>query len=316
MAAPTSKPRAVDYRIAPFDLHLLLAVQAQGSITAAAAAVSLSLPATSARIKALEGAVGVRLLERSKAGAALTDAGRALVRHARRVLAELESLHIEMAGFGGGLRGTVRLLCNTAAMSEWLPARLGRFLMQHPDLDIDVQELPSDAVLDALRRGVADVGIVADHVDNTAGLITRPWLNDELVAVWPRAWPRAGLAGGPSTRARSIRFADLLDRPFVGLSRESGLSRFLIQQASRSGRVLHHRVRLSNFEAVVRVVAEGVGVAVMPRSAVLGRGDLSGQVKVMALADDWAQRQLLICTTEQGEAVAGVQLLIGALLAE
>ena len=54
MPANAARPRAVDYRIAPFDLHLLLAVQEQGSITAAAAAVSLSLPAASARIKALE----------------------------------------------------------------------------------------------------------------------------------------------------------------------------------------------------------------------------------------------------------------------
>jgi molybdate transport repressor ModE-like protein len=143
--------RSVDYRIDPFDLHLFAAVLEHGSITAAAAATSLSLAAASARIKALESSVGAKLLDRSKAGASPTDAGRALARHGRHVLSVLEGLHAEMASFGRGLRGTVRMLCNTAALSEELPPRLGRFLLRHPDLDVDVQELPSDAVLDGLR---------------------------------------------------------------------------------------------------------------------------------------------------------------------
>lgn len=50
-------------------------------------------------------------------------------------------------------------------MAEALPLRMGRFLVAHPDIDLELQELPSDAVLQALRRGVADVGIVADYVD-------------------------------------------------------------------------------------------------------------------------------------------------------
>ena len=78
----TSARRTVDYRIAPFDLHLFSAVIAHGTITAAAEAVNLSLAAASARLKALEDAAGARLLDRSKAGAAPTDAGRAMARHA------------------------------------------------------------------------------------------------------------------------------------------------------------------------------------------------------------------------------------------
>jgi DNA-binding transcriptional LysR family regulator len=96
----------------------------------------------------------------------------------------LDTLHVEMAGFGRGLRVSVRLLCNTAALAEALPPRLGRFPVEHPDIDVDLQELPSDAVLDALRRGVADLGIVADHVDSS-GLVAQPWLADDLVAWLP-----------------------------------------------------------------------------------------------------------------------------------
>lgn len=247
--------------------------------------------------------MGTPLLLRSKAGATPTDAGRALARQARRVLVELESLHLEMASFGGGLRGTLRLLGNTAALSEALPVRLGPFLMAHPDLDVDVQELPSDAVLDGLHRGTAELGVVADHVD-TRGLVARPWLSDPLVAVLPRAWTVG--------RLRSIAFAELLERPWVGLARDSGLGRFLAAQAARSGRVPRHRVRLGGFEAVAQVVTAGVGLAVMPSSAAR-RLAVQG-LRCLPLSDPWARhRQLLLCTTAASEEQPGVQALVAAL---
>lgn len=299
----TKERRTVDYRIDPFDLHLFAAVVQHGTITAAAAAVSLSLSAASARLKALEDATGACLLERSKAGAALTDAGRALARHAHRVLADLESLHVDMASFGHGLRGTLRLLCNTAAMSEALPARIGRFLSATPDLDVDVQELPSEAIVDALRRGTADLGIVADHVD-TSGIHVKPWLDDRLVALVP-----ARYAVG---RRRSISYGELLEEPLVGLPRDSGLSRFLAAQASRSGRVPRHRVRLGGFDAVARLVAAGAGAAVMPEGAA-NRYRGAG-TRVLALSDPWARRRLLVCITPQGAELNTVRALVDALL--
>lgn len=296
--------RTVDYRIDPFDLHLFAAVLQHGTITAAAAAVNLSLAAASARLKALEDATGARLLERSKTGAAPTDAGRALARHANRVLAELESLHVDMASFGRGLRGTLRLLCNTAAMSEALPRTIGTFLSTTPDLDVDVQELPSEAVIDALRRGTADLGIVADHVD-TSGLLVRPWIEDRLVALLP---------GRHATgRRRSVTYSELLEQPLVGLPRDSGLSRFLAVQASRSGRVPRHRVRLGGFEAVAQLVAAGAGAAVMPESAAVRYRELG--TRVVALSDSWARRRLLICMTPQGAELNTVRALVDALLA-
>jgi molybdate transport repressor ModE-like protein len=299
----TQTRRTVDYRIDPFDLHLFTAVLAHGSITAAATAVNLSLAAASARLKALEAATGTRLLERSKAGAVPNDAGRALARHAHRVLAELESLHVDMASFGHGLRGTLRLLCNTAAMSEALPRRIGAFLSTTPNLDVDVQELPSEAVVDALRRGTADLGIVADHVD-TSGLIVEAWLDDRLVVLLPGRW-----AFG---RRRSVAYGELLDHPLVGLPRDSGLSRFLAAQASRSGRVPHHRVRLGGFDAVAQLVAAGAGAAVMPERAATRFRD--PRTRVLRLSDPWAQRQLLICMTPQGAAMNSVRALVKALL--
>jgi DNA-binding transcriptional LysR family regulator len=295
--------RSSDYRVDPFDLQLFASVVETGTITDAAQAMNLSLAAASARLKSLEARVGVQLLERSKRGCAVTDAGRSLVRHARRVLADLDTLHIEMGAFGQGLRGSVRMLCNTSALAEALPKRIGAFLIEHPDIDLDLREHCSDAVLEGLRRGVADVGIVADHVD-TSGLITQPWIHDQLVALLP-----------PQGRRRSpctLRFVELLDRPFVGLSADSALSRFLLQQAAQSGRVPQYRVRLSGFDAIAQLVEAGVGVAVVPVSTV-GRWR-DARVEVVGLQDAWANRRLLICSTAQAAGQPAVEALIDALL--
>lgn len=301
-ARSTSLPiaRPIDYRVDPFDLQLFEAVVAQGSITAGAQVMSLSLPAASARIQALEHRVGVRLLERSKSGAVATDAGRALSRQANRVLAELDSLHVAMSAFGHGLRGTVRLLGNTAAIVEALPPRIGRFLAEHPDIDVELQEMASDAALQALRDGVADVAIVADHVD-TSGLDARPWLEDELVALVPAT----------GRKRAAMRFVELLEQPFVGLAADSGLSRFLAMQAARCGRVPHHRVRVSGFDAVAQLVESGAGVAVMPRGAAERRP--SPALRVVRLNEPWARRTLLICHSAQAPSLPGVRALIESL---
>ncbi|TXI23768.1 MAG: LysR family transcriptional regulator, partial [Roseateles sp.] len=108
--------------------------------------------------------------------------------------------------------------------------------------------------------------------------------------------------------------AELLDQPFVGLGRDSGLSRFLLAQAARGGRVPRHRVRLGSLEALVQMVAAGVGVAVVPQSA--AQRLASQALRTRPLSDAWArQRWLLLCTTAASDARPATRALVQALLA-
>ncbi len=291
-------------RLDPFDLRVFAAVVEAGSITAGAAQIHLSLAAASTRLQQLEHAVGAALLLRSRRGVTPTDAGRTLLRHAARLQREMEALHAAMAAHAHGVRSTVRLLCNTAAMTEHLPPLLGRFLAQadHADIDVDLRELDSQDVLLAMRREQADIGVVADYVQ-TEGLDTRPFRQDHLVALLrAAAVPR---------RRRTMAFAALLDRPFVGLPADSGLSRFLQRQALQHGRGLHHRVRVSSLEAVVSLVADGVGVAVVPQAAATRLAD--ARVAWQPLGDTWATRRLLLCTPGGEPPSAAAARLLGFL---
>ena len=293
------------HRIDPFDLRLFAAVAEAGTITAGARAVHLSLAAASARLQALEAAVGAALMQRAKTGITLTDAGRTLLRHAGRLQHEMDALHAGMAAHAHGVRSTVRLLCNTAAISEYLPPLLGPFLAARPQVDVELRELDSQYVLFAMRQERADLGIVADYVA-TDGLATRTFREDRLVAVLP-----AALAEG-STRA--IAFSALLEQPCVGLPAEAGLSRFLQARALQQGRGLHHRVQVPGFESLMRLVGDGVGVAVMPAPTA---ARLAGPaVRVLPLSDDWAVRRLLVCTSADEALTPAAAALMDALVVQ
>lgn len=298
-------PATTGYRIDPYDLRLFAAVVEAGTITAGAQRMHLSLAAASTRLQQLEHALGTQLLHRAKRGVTLTDAGRTLLRHAGRLQREMDALHGEMAAHAHGVRSTVRVLCNTAAMTEYLPPLIGPFLARHPEVDIELRELASQDALLAMRQESADLAVVADHVDTT-GLHTRPFRADPLVAVLPPGGSRKGRgavpdAPGPRQRLR-LRFADLLSQPFVGLPAESGLSRHLHAQALTHGRGLHHRVRVGGLEVVLRLVAQGVGVAVLPQATarrfLAGLAPGAPRPRVRPLADGWTRRQLLLCSAE------------------
>ncbi|WP_083748683.1 LysR substrate-binding domain-containing protein [Pelomonas sp. KK5] len=290
------------HRIDPYDLRLFAAVAEAGTITGGAAAMHLSLASASVRLQKLERASGSMLLLRSKRGVALTDAGRTLLRHAGLMQRQLAALHADMGAHARGLSATLRLAGNTAAVSEHLPPRLGPFLAAHPQLDVELSELPSTEALQALRQGRVELAVVADHVGLDDAVAARDFGIDRLVALLPAR------GAGP---ARSTDFAALLDRPFVGLPPEAGLSRFLQRRALDHGRNLHQRLGVRSFDAVARLVAEGVGVAVMPEAAALRWPD--PRLRLRPLRDAWATRRLLLCWS--GEPTAGAALLRDALLA-
>ncbi|WP_234266831.1 LysR family transcriptional regulator [Hydrogenophaga sp. NFH-34] len=294
--------RPVDFRLDPFDLRLFVAVIDTGTITAAAQTLGLSLAAASTRLKGLEARVGTPLLVRTKSGAALTDAGLALTEHAHRILSGMAALHADMSRFADGLRGTLKLYGNTSAVTQVLPPLLGDFLTRHRAIDLDLQDMPSEAVLEALRRGACDVGIVASHVD-TQGLPSHRWVDDDLVALLP----------GRQRSAKALSLHQLLERPWVGLPEDSGLSRFLAQQARRGGRLPHYRVRVGSLEAVVELVAAGAGVAILPQRAVLRSPHTATHLRVQPLQDAWARRHLCVCTTPASAERPAVSALVNAL---
>lgn len=279
------EPRgAVRLRADPQDLRLFLAVFEAGSITAASQRVHLSLAAASGRLQALEASIGTPLFDRSRRGVSPTPAGQVFARHARAVLMQLEQLGRELAPFVDGERGTVRLLCNTAALTEYLPEPLARFLTLHPHIDVQLDEAPSMAIVEAIREGKALAGVLADSVDTT-GLAVAPFREDRLVLLVPAA---TGWLDGDG-----VAFSEALGHPFVGV-RESALRSFLDAQAARAGRVVRYRLLVAGFEDACQLVGRGIGLAALPMRAAQRLAE-PAVARIVPLRDDWATRRLLLC---------------------
>jgi DNA-binding transcriptional LysR family regulator len=285
------------------DMRLLRDVAEAGSITAGAARSRLALAAASTRIRGLELDVGAPVFVRSRSGVTLTAAGRALLAHARGMIAAAERLTDDMKAYGAGIAGEVRLLSNTNAITEHLPEALAAFLATHPGVSIDLEERLSNEIVGLVAEGAADIGVVAGTVDLGA-LETYPFRTDRFVVVAGESHP---LAAEPAAA-----FIDVLDFDFVGLDRASALHRFLADKAARVGRPLRLRVQVRSFEAVCRLAEAGVGVGVAPETTARRAAATMG-LKVIRLADDWALRELKICVRELADLRPTARLLADSL---
>lgn len=285
------------------DLRLYLNVLQAGNITAGASLSHLSLAAASARIRAMEASLGVECLQRSRRGVSPTPAGQALAQHARLLLQQVERMNHDLAEYAQGFKGRVRLLSNTAALTEYLPELLADFVRQHPTISIDQQELTSLRITHVLRQDGADIGIVSNVVD-TRDLQTRPFRDDPLVLVMPLDHPLIPTA--------APTFNDTLGHDYVGLAPSSALSVYLEQQALHSGMRMQVRVRAEGFDGVLRMVARGAGLGIVPK-ATIARWQAAPTFKVVNLSEPWADRKLLLCARSFEHLPAYARALLEAL---
>ncbi|WP_175688322.1 LysR family transcriptional regulator [Burkholderia anthina] len=267
------------------DLRLFLNICEAGTITSGAERTHITLQAASERIRGMEDELGVPLLHRTKSGAQPTDAGLALEHHARTVLQQIDHMRGELQQYGQGLRGHIRLLCNTASLSEYLPDALAAYLPHHPKLSISVEERSSQEIVHAIRNKTAEVGIVADSV-GLGGLEQKPFREDWLIVVVPAAHPLA-------TRDR-VAFDEIADADFVGLTDGSALQVHLADQARALGKRIRYRVQLKSFDAICRVIESGVGIGIVSRHAA-ERAMQTMDVRLVELSDAWSHRKLTLC---------------------
>jgi len=267
------------------DMRLFLTVVECGSLTQGARAMHLALASVSERIAGMEEALGAPLLERNRRGVRATAAGEALVRHARAILGQVEQMRGELRTYATGLKGRVRLWSNTAAIATFLPGELCRFLADHPDLSIDLDERTSVDIVQAVGQWRADLGIVADSTD-LGMLQTHLLMSDQLVVVANR---RHQLAGQDT-----VAFADILGEPIVGIA-DSALALHLAERASRLGRQLDYRIQLRNTEHLAMHVEAGIGISILSRAVA---STLCRDLAIVPLAESWATRRVYLCARD------------------
>ena len=269
------------------SLALFLRAVESKSLSKAADQSHLALAAASRRIALLEYRYSVPLLYRSSKGVTPTPAGIALAAHARRMFDEVDKLRAAMADYAEGVKGHLRIQANTSAITQYLPHDLARFAAEYPDLKLELEECRSVEIVQALRDGRADIGIVMEGVE-LDGLASFPYRKDRLVAVVPR---------GHEMRTRSTPFATLLKYDLVGLDGSAAMMRLLSSAAVRAEQPLRLRIQVKSFEAVCKLVQAGMGIGVLPEVAARDFVPMMG-LRLIRLTDDWADRSMHVCVRD------------------
>jgi molybdate transport repressor ModE-like protein len=249
-------------------MRLLVEIERQGSVSAAATAIGIGQPSASQHLRLLETAAGQRLVERNGRGSRLTEAGHVLAARAAQALSSLGAAEEELGALAGLQTGTIHLGASTAPGVYLLPDTLGCFRRSYPGVTVEVEIAASDEILRRLLSGRLQLAIVgAQRADERIEL--EPFLEDEIVGV-----AKPGLAQLKRGALAPTKLSE-----FMLLAREPGSSsqRAVDEELREIGVRPEGVWELGSSEAIKRAAREGLGLAFLSRYAVaeeVERGDL------------------------------------------
>jgi DNA-binding transcriptional LysR family regulator len=241
------------------QLAHFIAVAEDGSFTRAAQRLGYVQSALSVSIQSLERELDVRLLDRTTHRVQLTDAGQVLLPSARAALAAAEELRNGAAAVKGVLRGTLRIAIMQSFALLDVPRLLGEFHRRHPGVEITMRPAAggSASLLDDLAAGEFDVGFVADD-GRPRGLQLFPLAREPLLLVH-----RPGI--GPDA-AEPVPLSALQSESFIDFPRGWGTRTALDRAFADEGLARRVSIEVADVEVLVRIVREGLGVALTPES--------------------------------------------------
>jgi DNA-binding transcriptional LysR family regulator len=267
------------------DVRLLVAIASTGSLSKAAASFPVAVSAASTRLRQFEQRCQVTLFTRNASGMTATPAGRLVLEACQRILNETQRLTDNLQELCGQQRVVLKLCASTVANSTFLPAALGPFLADYPEVDLQLTEGTSRAILRDVQAGEIDLGVY-DGNQPTGGLLSLPFRDDRLVLLVPHGHQLAG--------RRQVKLVEALGFPYIGLPGERAMQRFIEDKAIAAGIALRVRVRAPSFDAIAQLVAQGAGIAMLPEAAA-SRLAQELPLILVGIADSWASRELRLC---------------------
>jgi DNA-binding transcriptional LysR family regulator len=239
-------------------LSYFVAVAEEGQVTRAALRLSVAQPAVSAQLRRLERELGEPLFHRDQRGVRLTGVGEAFLPHARAALAAAERGRDAITSLRGLVTGSLRVGV-VRPVDRRFAAALGAFHRAHPAVGIAVVEEHNDPLLEALGTGEVDVALVG-----TARRLPPP-VRTKVIATEPLA---LGVRRDhPLARRGTVTLAALRGEPMIALTRESGLRSVLENACREAGFSPRIAVEAGELGGLAELAAEGLGVAIAPRSA-------------------------------------------------
>ncbi|MES2683586.1 MAG: LysR family transcriptional regulator [Pseudomonadota bacterium] len=239
-------------------LSAFLEVADTASFSKAAERLFLSQPAVSKRIATLEDQLGRQLFDRVGRQISLTDAGRALLPYARRVLHDIEDGRRALSMLSEKVEGRLSIGTSHHIGLHRLPTVLRAYTLAYPQVDLDIQFMDSEVACEAVLAGKLELGIVTLPSQPLPQLKSRLVWPDPLAVVVAPAHPLAAL--------KRPKLDDLAEHPAVLPDEATYTHRIVTAALTQHG--LKPRIRLATnyLETLKMLVVIGLGWSVLPRS--------------------------------------------------
>lgn len=225
----------------------------------AARRLNISQPPLSISIRQLEGRLGVQLFARTQRVVELTVAGQVLLQKALPLLQQLEEAATAAQAAAKGHRGQIRVGYTAASAYEVIPLVMAAYQARFPGVELLLQEMVSTEQVTALRQQQLDLGVLRP-IPMRAPLRSMCLLRESLVVALPRSHPLAS--------ADTVSLHELDKLPFIGFNPNdapyfNGMVEEVLHRARVQPRIAQ---RATQTQAVVALVAAGLGVALVPQS--------------------------------------------------
>ncbi len=266
------------------QLDAFVEVARRGSVSRAADALFVTQPTLTARLKSLERELDATLFIRSQRGMRLSDAGRAFLPYAERTVDTVSTGRRLLDELARGEAGGLALGAAPAVSTYVLPRILTRFRATHPKVSVAVRTGHSEEVLELVLREQVQVGLgrALRHPDVEA----IPLYDDQLVLVVEPNHPFADQAAiGPD---------QMTEVQLILFDRTSSYHRLTFDFFQQIGALPRGVMELDNIDAAKKMVEQGLGVALLPHTAVAAELE-AGSLKPVTLAGaDFPDRRIVI----------------------
>lgn len=266
------------------DLEYLVAVDDHRHFGRAAEACHVSQPTLSTQLKKLEQELGVELVERNPRQILLTGAGRLVVDRARRILGEADDIRLIARHAANPAAGTVRLGIFPTLAPYLLPHVVPQIHASFPELELLLVEEKTEVVIEQLRSGRLDAGILALPVSEPS-LHEEPLFSEDFVLAVPSDHPLAGTAEAVSPSVLAAEDVLLLEDGHC--LRDQALE--VCHQVGASER---QGFRATSLETLRQMVAAGVGTTLLPMLAVQPPVPANDALALVPFRDPVPQRHL------------------------
>ncbi|MFF9215905.1 LysR substrate-binding domain-containing protein [Streptomyces viridosporus] len=271
----------------------------------AAAAIGMSQPALSGAVSALEESLGVTLLERTTRKVLLSPAGERLAARAKSVLAEVGALVEEADALQAPFTGVLRLGVIPTVAPYLLPTVLRLVHDRYPQLDLQVHEEQTASLLDGLTGGRLDLLLLAVPL-GVPGVVELPLFDEDFVLVTPLEHGLGGREGIPRKALRELNLL-LLDEGHC--LRDQALD--ICREAGSAG--VAATTTAAGLSTLVQLVAGGLGVTLLPHTAVQVETTRSGRLLTGRFADPAPGRRIALAMRTGAARAAEYEELAAAL---